>query len=227
MIVAIPQVLTPEEVAYCRGKLEESTWVDGRVTAGEQSAKAKFNLQIPESAPVARELGELVLRALGRNPLFTSAAQPLRVFPPLFNRYDKGMKFHAHVDNALRYVASAGIRIRTDVSSTLFLTNPEDYDGGELVIQDTFGTQEIKLPAGDLIVYPSTSLHSVREITRGSRWASFFWTQSMIKDDGQRRLLYELDMAIIETRKQLPDSNPAVLALTNCYHNLLRRWAEL
>lgn len=227
VLLHIPNVLSPEEVRYCREKLEAAEWTDGRVTAGEQSAKAKLNLQIPQDSPECRELGEIVLRALGRNPTFNSAALPLRVYPPLFNRYDTGMHFNAHVDNAIRPIPGAGMRIRTDVSSTLFLTGPDEYDGGELVIQDTYGTQSVKLPAGDMVLYPSTSLHSVNRITRGSRWASFFWSQSMVRDDTQRTLLYEFDRSIIETRKMLPDSHPAVLGLTSTYHNLLRQWAEL
>ncbi|WP_215746753.1 Fe2+-dependent dioxygenase [Gluconobacter sp. P1C6_b] len=227
MLIHIPNVLSPEEVRYFRDRLEAAEWTDGRVTAGEQSAKAKLNLQIPQDSPECRELGEFVLRALGRNPTFNSAALPLRVYPPLFNRYDTGMHFDAHVDNAIRPIPGAGMRIRTDVSSTLFLTGPDEYDGGELVIQDTYGTQSIKLPAGDMVLYPSTSLHSVNRITRGSRWASFFWSQSMVRDDTKRRLLYEFDCSIIETRKALPDSHPAVLGLTSTYHNLLRQWAEL
>jgi PKHD-type hydroxylase len=227
MLVAIPDILTAAEVAQCRRVLEGTAWVDGKVTAGEQSAKAKYNLQVPETAPEARQLGDIILRALGRSPTFNSAALPHRVFPPLFNRYDAGMKFDAHVDNAVRYVASAGIRIRTDLSMTLFLSAPEDYDGGELVIEDTFGAQAVKLAAGSMILYPATSLHRVNPIARGSRWASFFWAQSMVRDDGERRLLYELDQSIIRIRGTLPDDDPAVLGLTNCYHNLLRRWAAL
>lgn len=226
MLVRIPQVLTPEEVAHCRHVLEQAAWVDGRVTAGEQSGKAKRNLQVPEDSPQSRELGDIVLRALGRNPLFTTAALPLRVFPPLFNRYDTGMTFRAHVDNAIRHVPGGG-RLRTDVSSTLFLTPKEDYEGGELVIEDTYGTQAVKLDAGDLVLYPATSLHSVTPVTRGSRWASFFWTQSMVKDDGQRRLLYELDTGIRHARADLPDDHPGVLSLTAAYHNLLRQWVEM
>ncbi|WP_408873994.1 Fe2+-dependent dioxygenase [Gluconobacter roseus] len=227
MLVHIPNILSPEDVRYFRDRLEAAEWTDGRVTAGEQSAKAKLNLQIPQDSPECRELGERVLRALGRNPTFNSAALPLRVYPPLFNRYDTGMHFDAHVDNAIRPIPGAGMRIRTDVSSTLFLTGPDEYDGGELVIQDTYGTQSVKLPAGDMVLYPSTSLHSVNRITRGSRWASFFWSQSMVRDDTKRRLLYDFDCSIIETRKALPDSHPAVLGLTSTYHNLLRQWAEL
>jgi len=226
MLIRIPQLLTPAEVAHCRQVLEAAQWIDGRATAGEQSAKAKLNLQVPESSAQARELGELVMRALGRNPTFTSAALPLRVYPPMFNRYDTGMTFRAHVDNAIRHVPGGG-RLRTDVSSTLFLTPPEEYDGGELVIEDTYGTQAVKLGAGDLVLYPATSLHSVTPVTRGSRWGCFFWTQSMVKDDGQRRLLYELDNGIRQTRADLPDDHPGVLSLTAAYHNLLRQWVEM
>ncbi|MFW7270147.1 Fe2+-dependent dioxygenase [Gluconacetobacter sp. Hr-1-5] len=227
MLLHIPQVLTPDELAYCRRVLDSTAWIDGKVTAGDQSAKAKVNLQVPQSSDASRELGTLVLRALARSDAFTSAALPLRVFPPLFNRYDTGMYFDAHVDNAIRPDPETGFRVRTDVSSTLFLTGPEEYDGGELVIQDTYGTHSVKLPAGDLVLYPSTSLHSVRLITRGSRWASFFWTQSMVKDDGCRTILYEFDRSIMAARQSLPDSNPAVLGLTSTYHNLVRRWSEL
>lgn len=226
MLIRIPQLLTPDEVAQCRAVLEAAEWADGRATAGEQSARAKFNLQVPESAPQARALGDLVLRALGRNAEFTSAALPLRVYPPMFNRYDTGMAFRAHVDNAIRHVPGGG-RLRTDLSSTLFLTPPGDYDGGELVIEDTYGTQSVKLDAGDLMLYPATSLHSVSPVTRGSRWASFFWTQSMVKEDSQRRLLYGLDQGIRQVRARLPDDDAGVLALTASYHNLLRQWVEM
>lgn len=227
MIVRIPGLLPPAEVAYCRSVLDSAAWVDGKVTAGEQSAMAKHNLQIPEQAPESRALGDIIMRALAGNASFATAALPLRVFPPLFNRYDPGMQFLPHVDNAIRSSAAHGVRIRTDLSATLFLTEPEDYEGGELLVRDTFGTHSIKLPAGDMVLYPATSLHCVSRITRGSRWASFFWIQSMVKDDGERALLYELDMGIIETRKNLPVDHPAVLALTSSYHNLLRRWADL
>ncbi|MBO1078991.1 Fe2+-dependent dioxygenase [Roseomonas haemaphysalidis] len=226
MLIRIPQLLSPDEVAHCRTVLEAAEWTDGRATAGEQSALAKFNLQVPEASPQARQLGELVLRALGRNAEFTAAALPLRVYPPMFNRYDAGMTFRAHVDNAIRHVPGGG-RLRTDVSSTLFLSPPGDYDGGELVIEDTYGTQSIKLDAGDLVLYPATSLHSVRPVTRGSRWASFFWIQSMVKDDGRRGLLYGLDQGIRRVRAQLPDDDAGVLALTASYHNLLRQWVEM
>lgn len=228
MLVQIPDVLTPEEIRYCRERLERSQWVDGRVTAGDLAAKSKHNLQIPVDSAEARELGELVLTALGRNPTYHSAALPLRVLPPMFNRYESAMTFGTHVDNAIRTVpGTGGMRIRADVSSTLFLSDPDEYEGGELVIQDLYGSHTVKLPAGHLLVYPASSLHTVTPVTRGTRWASFFWAQSMVKDDGQRRMLYELDLAIIEIRKQLGDDKDAVLALVNHYHNLLRRWAEL
>lgn len=224
MLVHIPNMLTPEEVAHCRRMLDAAGWVDGRVTAGDQSAKVKNNLQVPEGSDTARELGDIVLRALGRSPLFASAALPLHVYPPMFNRYDVGMTFGAHVDNAIRNVA--GRRMRTDVSSTLFLSAPEEYDGGELVIEDTYGAQAVKLPAGDMIVYPATSLHRVNPVTRGSRWGSFFWTQSMVADDAQRRLLFEMDMSIIQMRMVVPDDHVSVLGLTACYHNLMRMWCR-
>jgi len=227
MLVHVQGVLTSEEVQHCRAILEASEWVDGRETAGEQAAKAKHNLQISEGSKAGLEAGDIVLRALGRNPVFNSAALPLRVLPPLFNRYDSGMQFHAHVDGAIRAMPHNGVRIRADVSTTLFLTPPDDYDGGELVISDTYGDHRVKLPAGDMIVYPATSLHHVTAITRGSRWSSFFWSQSMVKDDGKRTLMYDLDRAIIDIRSKLPDTDPAVIALTSHYHNLLRRWAEL
>ncbi len=227
MLIHVPHILTPEEVAYCRQKLEAGQWVDGKVTAGDQSAKAKVNLQISQESAVAKELGTMILHALARSDIFTSAALPLRVFPPLFNRYDEGMEFEYHVDNSIRPDPETGFRIRTDVSSTLFLSDPESYDGGELVIRDTYGVHTVKFPAGDLVLYPSTSLHKVNCVTRGSRWASFFWTQSMVKDDAYRTILYELDQSIRSVRQTMPDTSSAVLGLTSTYHNLVRRWAEL
>jgi len=227
MLLHIPGVLSQAEVTHCRVTLENAAWIDGNATAGEQAALAKHNLQIPEDSETARALGDIILRALGRSALFTSAALPLRVLPPMFNRYDTGMKFADHVDGAVRGMGPSGLRMRADISSTLFLTDPEDYDGGELVIRDTYGDHEVKLPAGDMILYPASSLHSVTEITRGARWSSFFWTQSMVRDTGQRALLFDLDMAIVQTRQALGDESPAVLSLTNTYHNLLRRWIEM
>jgi PKHD-type hydroxylase len=227
MLIRIEALLTKEEVAHCRSVLEGTQWIDGRITAGQQSALAKHNLQVPEDAPQARALGEIVLRALGRNPAFNSAAVPFRVFPPLFNRYDVGMKFGAHVDNAIRFIPGLNLRVRTDLSATLFLTDPADYDGGELVIQDTYGEQSIKFAAGDLVLYPASSLHRVEAVTRGSRWASFFWVQSMVKDDGARAMLYQLDQSIMKVRAELGDKHEAVLGLTSVFHNLTRRWAEV
>lgn len=228
MLIHIPDVLTGDELRHCRTVLENSRWVDGRATAGDLAAQSKNNLQIPVDSAEARELGELVLNALGRNETYHSAALPLRVLPPMFNRYDAGMTFGTHVDNAIRTVpGTGGMRMRADVSSTLFLTDPADYDGGELLVQDSYGTHSVKLPAGHMVVYPASSLHRVMPITRGSRWASFFWAQSMVKDDALRTTLYELDRSIIDVRRQLGDDNQAVLGLVNHYHNLLRRWAEL
>jgi PKHD-type hydroxylase len=227
MLVRIPDVLTREETAQCRQILASAEWVDGRITAGLQSAEAKHNLQVPDSAPAARQLGDIILGALGKNEAFTAAALPLRVFPPLFNRYDEGMKFDAHVDNAIRFVRGMNIRVRTDISATLFLSDPADYEGGELLVEDTYGAHAVKLPAGHMVLYPATSLHRVAPITRGSRWASFFWIQSMVKDDGKRRELFELDRAIAETRAGLGDKHHASVALAACYHNLIRRWSEL
>ena len=227
MLVTIPDMLTSEELAYVRQILENTSWVDGRATAGDQAAKVKNNLQVPIDAPAAQELGQIVVRALARNPIFTSAALPLRVLPPMFNRYDVGMTFGAHVDGSIRALPGSGQRLRTDVSSTLFLTPPEDYDGGELVVHDTYGTHQVKLPAGHMVVYPATSMHSVNPVTRGSRWGSFFWTQSMVKDDWRRHMLYDLDMSIIKVRERLQDDDPAVVGLTAHYHNLIRHWAEV
>jgi len=226
MLVTIPDVLTPEELAYIRQVLESTQWVDGRTTAGDQAALVKNNLQVPPDSDAARELSQIVMRALGRNPTFSSAALPLHVLPPMFNRYDEGMTFGAHVDGSIRVVPGSGMRMRTDVSSTLFLTPPEDYDGGELVVHDTYGTHHVKLPAGHMVVYPATSMHSVTPVTRGSRWGSFFWTQSMVKDDWRRNMLYDLDRSIISIRSRLPDDDPAVVGLTAHYHNLIRHWSE-
>ena len=227
MLIRIPALLSPEEVAHCRTVLTQTQWVDGRVTAGVQSAIAKHNLQVPEDAPEAKPLQDIILRALGSSDIFNAAALPLRVFPPLFNRYDEGMGFTAHVDNAIRYISSVRQRVRTDVSSTLFLSDPAAYDGGELVIEDSYGEQRVKCEAGDLVLYPADSLHRVEPVTRGSRWAAFFWTQSMVRDDSGRELLYRFDRSITLTRAELGDSHPAVLGLTATYHNLLRKWADL
>ncbi len=225
MILQIPDVLNAEQVAHARRLLEGAEWVDGRVTAGFQSARAKDNLQLAERDPVALQLGDQILAALQRNPLFVAAALPLRVFPPLFNRYQGGHSFGNHVDNAIRQSPVTGVRIRTDLSATLFLTDPDEYDGGELVVEDTYGVHSVKLPAGDMILYPSTSLHRVTPVTRGARVASFFWMQSMVRDDGRRTLLFDLDTAIQRLTLDLPD-HPAAVQLTAVYHNLLRQWAD-
>jgi PKHD-type hydroxylase len=226
MLLQIPDVLTPEQVAHARDRLESAGWVDGRVTAGHQSSIVKDNLQLPEDHPVAQELGDMILDALQHNALFVSAALPLRVFPPLFNCYRGGQSFGNHVDNAIRQISGTPLRIRTDLSATLFFAEPEDYDGGELVIEDTYGVHSVKLPAGHAVLYPSTSLHHVRPVTRGARLASFFWIQSMLRDDADRTLLFDLDTAIQRLTIDLPQ-HPAAVQLTAVYHNLLRRWADV
>lgn len=226
MLLPIPELLNPDQLAQARQILNQADWIDGRATAGHQSARAKDNLQLPENSPAARQLGEMVLAALGQNALFISAALPRRVFPPLFNRYQGGQSFGTHVDNAIRQIAGTQHRIRTDLSATLFFTGPEEYDGGELVVEDTYGLHHVKLPAGHMILYPATSLHHVRPVSRGARIASFFWIQSMVRDDGQRSLLFDLDVAIQKVNKDVPE-HPSTLQLTGVYHNLLRRWADL
>ena len=226
MLLQIPDVLTAEQVAHARRLLDAADWMDGRVTAGHQSARAKDNMQLPEDHPVARELGDMILTALQQNPLFISAALPLRVFPPLFNRYQGGQSFGSHVDNAIRQIRGTPLRLRTDLSATLFLAAPDEYEGGELMIEDTYGTHAVKLGAGDMALYPSTSVHHVQPVTRGARVASFFWIQSMLRDDGERTLLFDLDTAIQRLTLELPD-HPATVQLTAVYHNLLRRWADL
>ncbi len=224
MLLSIPDVLTAEQLLKARQILGQAEWVDGRVTAGQQSSLVKDNWQLAERSPAASELGDMILSALERNPLFISAALPARVFPPLFNRYEEGQSFGTHVDNAIRQVAGTAHRIRTDLSATLFLTAPEEYDGGELVVEDTYGTHSAKLPAGHMILYPATSLHHVRPVTRGARIASFFWIQSMVRDDGERTLLFDLDVAIQRIAGDRLN-HPAAVQLTGVYHNLLRRWA--
>ena len=225
MLVHVPEVLNGERLLECRRIVEGAPWVDGRVTAGHQSMRVKENEQIPEDDPAARKAGGIVMEALERNGLFVSAALPLKVFPPLFNRYQGGETFGNHVDNAIRQVTGTAHRIRTDLSATLFLTRPDEYDGGELVVEDTYGPHAIKLAAGDMILYPGTSVHHVRPVTRGVRLASFFWIQSMVRDDGQRTLLFDLDRSIIDLTQQMPDSE-SVVTLTAVYHNLLRMWAD-
>lgn len=230
MLLTIPDVLTAEQVAHARTVLDRAEWTDGRATAGYQSAKIKNNMQLPEGSPAARELGEMILQALGKNPLFMSAALPLRVLPPYFNRYCGGQTFGTHVDNAIRQIPGTGMRIRTDLSATLFFCNPDEYDGGDLVVEDTYGNKSVKLPAGHMVLYPSTSLHHVTPVTRGTRTCSFFWLQSMIRDDSQRSLLFDLDLAIQRLSRDLPGVDAAEkssVQLTGVYHNLLRQWAEM
>ena len=226
MLLTIPDVLTLEQVAGARQKLASAEWVDGRVTAGHQSLLAKNNLQIPEGHPVAQEIGEMILGALGQNLLFISAPLPAKVFPPLFNSYNGGQSFGTHVDNAIRHVKGTSHRVRSDLSATLFFSQPEEYDGGELVIEDTYGIHTVKLPAGQMVLYPSSSLHNVRPVTRGARISSFFWIQSMVRDDGERTLLFDLDEAAQRVSAEQPNS-PLAVKMTGIYHNLLRRWAEV
>ena len=228
MLVAIPAVLSKAQVADARQRIDAEGWVDGRETAGRQSAIAKHNLQLAKDSPAAKHIGTFILDALANNGLFMSAALPRAIFPPLFNRYDAagGHRFDSHVDNAIRFLPDGQGRIRTDLSATLFLAEPDEYEGGELVIEDAYGEHQVKLPAGDMVLYPSTSLHRVEPVTRGSRIASFFWIESMIRDDGQRTLLLDMDAAIRTLAAQVGDDNAAVKSLTGTYHNLLRRWAD-
>jgi PKHD-type hydroxylase len=226
MLLPIPELLTAAQVAHARQLLDQAAWVDGRVTAGHQSTRVKDNHQMPEDHPLSRQLGDLILNALGQSPLFVSAALPLRVFPPLFNRYEGGQSFGTHVDNAIRTITGTAHRIRTDLSATLFLSDPAEYDGGELMVEDIYGAQSVKLPAGHLILYPATSLHHVRPVTRGARTSSFFWIQSMVRDDSARTMLFDLDTAIQRVNADLRD-HPATVQLTGIYNNLLRRWAEM
>ena len=228
MLLKIPQLLSTDQVANFRDRLAAAAWADGRATAGYQSAQAKDNAQLPEDDPVARELGQQVLEALARNPTFFSAALPKRIYPPLFNRYAGGQSFGYHVDNAVRYDRNRGGAepVRTDLSATLFLSAPSEYDGGELLIEDTYGVQRVKFDAGDLVLYPGTSLHQVTPVTRGERIASFFWIQSMLREDAQRRLMFDLDVGIRHLTRDVPD-HPALVQLTGVYHNLLRRWSDV
>lgn len=226
MLLNIPNVLSPEQVAEARRQLESADWVDGKVTAGYQSARTKDNQQIPEGHPVARQVGEQILHALGQNPLFLAAALPRQVFPPLFNRYSGGQSFGTHVDNAIRQLPGSPQRIRTDLSATLFFAGPEEYDGGELTIEDTYGVHAVKLPAGHLILYPATSLHHVKPVTRGTRLCSFFWIQSLVRDDTRRSLLFDLDLGLQRLNRDHPE-HPSAVQLTGVYHNLVRQWAEV
>jgi PKHD-type hydroxylase len=226
MLVHVASVLPAEEVQSVRHLLRAATWADGRLTAGYRSAQVKANLQLPQSDPAAQEAGNLILRALERNAMFISATLPHHVYPPLFNRYAPGMAFGEHVDNAVRQIPGMAHRLRTDVAATLFLSAPEEYDGGELIIDDLYGSHSVKLAAGDMIVYPAGSLHRVQAVTRGARDAAFFWIQSMVRDAAARTLLYDMDTSLRELTARGADAG-SLLRLTACYHNLLRRWAEL
>ena len=226
MLIQIPGLLSIDETASWRSRLDAGDWVDGRVTAGFQSGRVKNNQQLAEGSPLAKELGERILQVLQQHPLFVSAALPLRVFPPLFNRYGQGHAFGSHVDNSIRQVTGTPHRIRTDLSATLFFSSPDEYEGGELLVEDAYGVHSVKLPAGSMVLYPSTSLHRVEPIRSGVRVASFFWIQSMVRDDGQRTLLFDLDSAIQRLNQDAPD-HPSAVQLTGVYHNLLRRWADV
>jgi PKHD-type hydroxylase len=227
MLIAIPELLSPDEVAHVRGLIDVADWVDGNVTSGHQSALAKKNEQLPEDAAASRDAGAIVLGALQRSPLFIAAALPAKIFPPLFNRYAGGDTFGTHVDNAVRLKRGSDLRVRSDLSATLFLSDPEGYDGGELIVEDRYGAQSVKLPAGHMLLYPASSLHRVEPVTRGSRVASFFWIQSMVRDDGERRILFDLDNGVRTVAADRGHDDRAVIDLTGVYHNLLRRWAEV
>ena len=226
MLIAIPDVLDTAGVAKVRAIVDAAEWIDGNATSGPQSALAKRNEQLPEDSAAAREAGNLVLDALAATPLFVAAALPLKVFPPLFNRYAGGQDFGTHVDNAVRVKRGSDFRIRSDLSATLFLEEPAAYDGGELVIEDLYGEQTVKLPAGHVVLYPASSLHKVTPVTRGARVASFFWIQSMVRDDGARRILFDLDRGVQAVAVDKGQGDPAVVQLTGVYHNLLRRWTD-
>ena len=226
MMLHVPDILNAAQVREMRAALDATDWIDGRETVGEQGARVKRNRQLPEQSPVGRELAKTVLAAISRNALFFSAALPARFVPPLFNRYEGGEHYGLHVDGAVRALPGGGQQLRTDLSCTLFLSEPEDYEGGELEVVDTYGTHEVKLPAGDLILYPSSSLHRVQPVTRGARVCSFFWLQSMVRDNQQRAMLFELDQSIQKLRGRLGECEETV-ALTGHYHNLLRLWSEV
>lgn len=226
MLIAIPDLLDANGVASIRAMIDAGDWVDGNVTSGPQSALAKRNLQLPEECDAARRAGQMILDALGKAPLFIAAALPLKIFPPLFNSYSGGQGFGVHVDNAVRIQAGSGFRVRSDLSMTVFLESPENYDGGELTIETNFGVQQVKLPAGHAVLYPSSSLHRVEPVTRGRRVASFFWLQSMVRDDGARQMLFDLDRSVQGVAAQLGQGHDDVIRLTGVYHNLLRRWAD-
>lgn len=226
MLIAIPDVLDAEALRAVRATIDTGSWVDGNATSGYQSALAKQNLQLPEESAEAKQAGQTILDALGRSPLFIAAALPLKIFPPLFNSYAEGQTFGTHVDNAVRIQAGSGFRVRSDLSMTVFLEEPDAYDGGELTVETQFGVQQVKLPAGHAVLYPSSSLHRVEPVTRGRRVASFFWIQSMVRDDSARAMLFDLDRSIQTLASRAGHDDPAIIALTGVYHNLLRRWAD-
>lgn len=226
MLTQVTALLSAEQLGVVRALLETADWVDGRLTAGYRSAEVKNNLQLPQDEATTRELSDLIVQALERNAQFISAALPRHVYPPLFNRYEGGMAFGAHTDNAVRQIPGTHHRLRTDISATVFLSEPREYDGGELVIEDMYGAHSVKLAAGDMIVYPAGSLHRVEPVRHGARLAAFFWVQSLVRDDGARALLFDLDTSIRDLTAQGADEG-SLLRLTGCYHNLLRRWADL
>ena len=227
MLICVPDVLSKADVADFRAAMDAADWEDGRSTAGAQSAMVKKNEQLPPNGELARQLGEAVIKVLVANPLFVSAAIPKQIFPPLFNRYGVGQHFGVHVDNAVRGDHLTGARIRTDLSVTLFLSEPDEYDGGELIVEDYYGSHRVKLPAGDLVLYPATSLHAVTAVTRGVRLASFFWLQSMVRDGHARSLIFDLDTAIQGLVQRVGRDDPELVKLTGIYHNLIRCWAEV
>jgi PKHD-type hydroxylase len=226
VLLCIPDVLSKDQVKTLRAIIDAGQWVDGRATAGVQSGSVKRNQQLAEDSPLAREAGDIVLDALGLCQTFVSAALPLKTFPPLFNRYEGGGSFGVHIDNAIRPVQGTSVRVRTDLSATLFLSEPEDYEGGELIIETSTGGQAIKLPAGHMLLYPASSLHEVTPVTSGARVASFFWVQSMVRDEGERALLFDLDQSIQTLAAQIGSDHREVVKLTGLYHNLVRRWAD-
>lgn len=226
MLLHIPHVLTPAAVVECRRSLAAADWIDGRATVGHLGVQAKDNMQLPEDHPVAARLGDLILGALEGNPLFIAGALPLVAYPPAFNRYRGGQSYGTHIDGAIRQIRGTRRRVRTDLSATLFLSEPDAYEGGELAIEDTLGAHRIKLPAGDMLLYPASSLHHVTPVTRGERLAAFFWVQSMVRDAGQRATLFELDATIQELTRTIPD-HAALIRLSGIYHNLLRRWCDV
>lgn len=226
MLLKISQVFSQDELRRIRQALEQAQWLDGKQTAGYQSIRVKHNLQLAETDPLAREISEIFLTRLWQNPDFMSAALPNKVYPPMFNCYTQGGTFGFHVDNAVRQIQGSVERVRTDLSATVFFSDPDEYEGGELVIRDTYGVQAVKLPAGDMVLYPSTSVHQVNPVTKGARLASFFWIQSLVREDAQRAMLYDLDQSIQSLERDIPD-HPALVQLSSTYHNLLRRWVEV